>query len=74
MLLYMSETINFGKALKQAREEKGLTRVNLASLLKVQYYNISDWETGRSQPKFDILIQICKALDTTPNELLGFDL
>ena len=69
----MRENFNFGKQLKQAREEKGLTRLELASLIGVQYYNISDWETNRSEPSFSLLIKLCKVLDTTPNEIFDFN-
>lgn len=69
----MRENFNFGKQLKQAREEKGLTRLELASLIGVQYYNISDWETNRSEPNFLVLVNLCRVLDTTPNDLFDFN-
>lgn len=42
--------IDYAKAVKEYRERKFLTQVQLADLLGVKFVTISRWETGRFEP------------------------
>ena len=59
--------MSFGTQLRLRREELGLTRAQLAKELNVTPSAISNYETGLSSPKEDILLRLFDALQTDPN-------
>lgn len=46
--------------LRAARIAKNLKQSDVATLLKVKKNTISNWETGKSNPDIDSLIELCK--------------
>ncbi len=54
------------KRLKEARESSGLTQAELSSIVGVEGKNpsslISSYEVGRSQPPYNLVVRIAKAL------------
>lgn len=62
----------FGDNLKAARLAKGMTLVQSADALGITNPALSQWEQGKREPKFDMLLELCNLFDTSPNELLGF--
>lgn len=64
----------FGKNLEWLIEQKNVPRHELADRLNVKVNTISNYITGVSYPKFDILEIIIKFLDVTADELLYSDL
>lgn len=63
----------FKEMLKKVREEKGITQQELAKLLIIKNYTISDYEQGRSEPDLETLKKICIILDISADELLEID-
>ncbi len=63
----------FGDRLKAARTAKGMTLVQCADALGITNPALSQWEQGKREPKYSMLVAICHLLDTTPNELLGIE-
>ncbi|MBR0066752.1 MAG: helix-turn-helix transcriptional regulator [Kiritimatiellae bacterium] len=63
----------FGDNLKAARLAKGMTLVQSANALGITNPALSQWEQGKREPKFDMLLELCQLFDTSPNELLGFE-
>ena len=63
----------FGDNLKAVRLAKGMTLVQSADALGITNPALSQWEQGKREPKFDMLIELCNLFGTTPNELLGFE-
>ena len=63
-----------GNNIKQARKYKGLTQTQVAKLLKMTQQQYSRFENGVFELNYNQIIQICKILNTTPNELFGFDI
>ena len=55
--------------LKSARAAKDLSQQQLAELVKVSRQTISAIEKGDYNPTINLCIAICKALDTTLDEL-----
>ncbi len=51
---------------------KNLSQKSFAETLGVQASTVNQWAKGKREPSFDLLIQICEALDTEPSELLGY--
>ena len=62
----------FGERLKAARLAKKMTLVQCANALGITNPALSQWEQGKREPKYEMLIELCNLLGTTPNELLGF--
>lgn len=61
---------SIGESIRQIRERRGLTRYDLARAAGYSYKLIRRIETGRCYPSVPSLIDICMALDTTPNDIL----
>lgn len=57
--------------LKELRLSCGLSQVELAKLINTTNDSIYSWEKGRSQPSVESLRNLCKALDTSADYLLG---
>lgn len=59
--------------LKELRKEKGLSQVQVAKELGITRGAYANYEQGTREPSFDILINICKFYNVSPNYLLGFE-
>ena len=59
--------------IKNYRLFRKLSQRKLAEKLDKSINTVANWERGLSSPDVNTLIAICKALDVTPNELLGWD-
>lgn len=60
-----------GKFIAECRKEKNLTQSELAEKLNLSNKSISKWETGKGMPDSSIMLELCKYLDITVNELLS---
>lgn len=63
------ETI--GKFVATCRKEKGLTQKQLAEKLDITDRAVSKWETGKSIPDAALMLDLCKILGISANELLS---
>lgn len=63
-------SIKTGKFIAEKRKAKNLTQLQLAERLYVTDRAVSKWECGRSLPDSSIMLELCKALDISVNELL----
>ena len=63
----------FSDNLKQAREAMGITREQLAYILKTDVSDVKKWERGRALPDADMLIRVARTLGTSVTKLLGAD-
>lgn len=52
------------------RRKKNLTQPQLADLLGATFQQVSKWERGINQPRYEILIKIGDILDAPPDQLL----
>lgn len=59
-----------GKFIGGKRKEANLTQAELAERLNITDRAVSKWETGRSMPDSSIMLELCKILGITVNELL----
>ncbi|WP_229731771.1 helix-turn-helix domain-containing protein [Chishuiella changwenlii] len=57
--------------MKEVLKEKGLTGKELAEKVNVTENTISFMSTGRTQPRFDLLIQIAEVLDVDIKDLFN---
>ena len=61
----------FGIRLKETREEKGISRKELADAMFVSVRLISYWENGKRECDFDTLIKLANYLGESIDYLLG---
>ena len=52
----------FGDRLKELRISKSLSQEELSEILEVRKSSISNWETGKATPTFDMLVKIAHYL------------
>jgi transcriptional regulator with XRE-family HTH domain len=62
--------MTFNERLKELREAKGLTQVQLANLSGISSRMIQKYEKD-SRPQYDTVIKLSKALEISVSELLG---
>ena len=58
--------------LSEALKERNVTQRQLANMLKLPEQCIGRWANGKVIPRIDTLMNICKALNCQPNDLLTF--
>lgn len=62
-----------GNNIKTARKLKGLTQIQVAQVFHMTQQQYSRFENGVFELNYKQLYDICKLLDTTPNELFEYD-
>ena len=65
--------MNFSKNLKELRQEKGMTQVELAKRLNVTDTAVRGWEKTKRQPTYEILCELAKVFNVTVGQLLGVE-
>jgi transcriptional regulator with XRE-family HTH domain len=60
-------------ALWVTRMMRGMTQQELADKLNKTTNAVSNWENGHTSPPVSVLVDLCKVLKVTPNQLLGFE-
>ena len=62
-----------GNNIKTARKIKGLTQKDVAQTFHMTQQQYSRFENGVYELNYKQIYDICKLLDTTPNELFEYD-
>jgi len=60
-----------GNFIAQCRKEQNLTQLQLAEKLNMSDKSISKWETGKGMPDSSVMLDLCKYLGISVNELLS---
>lgn len=63
---------SFADRLIIARTNAGLSQKALADKLGISVQTYNGYETKGYEPKFEILLKLCRLLETEPNDLLGY--
>ena len=63
------DQIKIGKFIKEKRKEKKITQDELAEKIGVSNRAISKWENGNCMPDSGIILELCKILGITINDL-----
>lgn len=63
----------FGNRLREIRKRGGHTTVSAAKALCDSQPTYNTWELGTREPNIEKLLALCQLLNTSPNELLGFE-
>ncbi len=66
--------MSFKDPLKKLRVRNNLSQIELAEKLNVKQYVISSWETGRSEPSINQLIELANIFKVPTDYLLNKDL
>ena len=64
------DQIKIGKFIAASRKTAGLTQTQLAEKLGITDKAVSKWERGIAMPDSSIMLELCKILDISVNELL----
>ncbi len=67
-IYYMNK---FSERLRDLRNEKGISRAELADRLNVSVRLIAYWENGQRECGFDMLISLSEIFSTSTDYLLG---
>ncbi len=62
--------MDFGKRLRQLRQERNIGIKKLAKILGINYTYISKMESGNTYPSEALIIKISRVLDHDPDELM----
>lgn len=65
------DQLKIGAFIAERRKMKSLTQAQLAEKLNITDRAVSKWENGRSLPDASIMLELCKILDITVNDLLS---
>ena len=65
------DQIKIGKFIAECRKKNNLTQMQLAEKLNITDRAISKWETGKGMPDSGIMLDLCKELKISVNELLS---
>ncbi len=65
------DQIKIGQFIEERRKNKNLTQLQLAEKLNITDRAVSKWENGKSLPDASIMIDLCKELEISVNELLS---
>ena len=65
------DQIKIGKFIAECRKKNNLTQVQLAEKLNITDRAISKWENGKGMPDSSIMLELCKELKISVNELLS---
>lgn len=65
------DQIKIGKFISERRKLLKLTQSQLAEKLNITDKAVSKWETGRSMPDSSVMLELCRILEISVNDLLS---
>lgn len=65
------DQVKIGKFIAECRKAQNLTQMQLAEKLGITDRAVSKWETGKSLPDSAIMLDLCRILEITVNDLLS---
>ena len=65
------DQIKIGKFIAECRKKNNLTQMQLAEKLNITDRAISKWENGKAMPDSGVMLDLCKELKISVNELLS---
>ena len=68
-----SVNASLGHNLKRYRTACGFTQESVADLLNLNRTTYTKYETGASEPSYDIFLKMCNVFGVEPNDLLSDD-
>ena len=65
------DQIKIGRFIAECRKNKGLTQMALAETLHITDRAVSKWENGKAMPDSSIMLDLCRELGISVNDLLN---
>lgn len=65
------DQVKIGKFIAECRKKNNLTQMQLAEKLNITDRAVSKWENGKAMPDSSIMLDLCKELEISVNELLS---
>ena len=65
--------MGFDERIRQLRQARGISQVELSAALDVTKQSVSNWENNNIQPSIDILIQLSQYFSVSTDYILGLD-
>jgi len=65
--------MTFGERLRYYRNLRGISANKLSKILQCEMHTVYVWEWNDRLPSGYYIVKICKALNITPNQLLGWE-
>ncbi len=65
------DQIKIGKFIAECRKKNNLTQMQLSEKLNITDRAVSKWETGKAMPDSGVMLDLCKELNISVNELLS---
>jgi len=69
----MKNELEFKDVLRDIMVDKNLNQTQIAELIGVKQSQVSEWLSGKSNPGYDSLRMICKALDVSGDDILSLN-
>lgn len=63
--------VTFGEKLKELREEKGISQMELSKLLDISQPAIARYELNKTEPRISDIKKICVYFDVSADYLIG---
>ena len=63
--------MKWNERIRGLREDKDLTQEEMGKIVKETQKQISNWETGRNEPPYDILIRYTNYFKVSADYILG---
>ncbi len=67
------EFMDIGTKIRNQRKKMNLSQIELAQLLHIDQTAVSQWETGRTKPSMNSLIELAEILECEISDLVGID-
>ena len=65
------DQIKIGRFIAECRKRRQLTQMQLAEKLNITDRAVSKWERGKAMPDASIMLELCRILHITVNDLLN---
>ncbi len=65
--------MNYSERIKELRQNKGLSQMQLANKLNISQSAIAKWELGKTEPTASALISLSKFFGETTDYILGLE-
>lgn len=62
-----------GENIRNFRQFRNMTQVELGKALGRSKNVVSNWERGDNEPDLDTIAEICRVLKVTPNQMFGWE-
>lgn len=69
----MHTSYEIGRNIRKIRKEKGLTILDLSTIINFSTTHITQVELGTRSMSIDMLIALSEGLDTDPNTIIGIE-